>query len=92
MRQPRLFGDSTWTLGRRTTHVVLRSDQTGYTIRIRWSDKLGLQLDHTFVNYARALRVCEQIELRGRLDMTCWKRIYNPKWTPRCETIRRAVA
>lgn len=88
MQQPRLFGDSTWHLGRRTAHVVPRSDGHGYRIRIRWSDKLGLQLDHTFVNASRAHRICEQIELRGRLDMSCWKRIYRPNWTPYCETRR----
>lgn len=88
MRQPRLFGDSVWHLGRRTAHVVLRSDQTGYTIRVRWSDKLGLQLDHVFVSEHRAKQVVEQIHLRGKLEMSCWKRIYRPKWTPRCNTIR----
>lgn len=90
MRQPRLFGDHTWTLGRRTAHVVPRNDGTGYTVRIRWSHKLGLQLDHVFVNHARAARIAEQIALRGRLDMSCWKRIFYPKWTPHCETIRSA--
>lgn len=87
MRQPRLFGDSCWRLGRRVPHVVPRSDGYGYRIRIRWSHKLGLQLDHTFVNASRAEKVCDQIKLRGRLDMSCWKRIYNPKWSPSCNQL-----
>lgn len=88
MKQPRLFGDYIWRLGRRTPYVVPRSDGHGYRVRVRWSDKLGLQLDHTFFDEARAQRIVEQIRLRGRLDMTCWKKIYRPKWTPTCRTVR----
>ena len=89
MKQAQLFEDHTkWHIGRRAAHVVCRRDATGYTVRIRWSQKLGLQLDHVFITYAAAQRKARDIELLGFIKPVYWKRIFNPKWTPSCETIR----
>jgi hypothetical protein len=89
--QPQLFGDPQvrWRLGRRSVHVVPRRDLTGYTIRVRWSEKLGLQLDHVFVDLRRAQDVVQRIYTSGFLTLACWKRIYRPKWSPTCRTLTR---
>lgn len=81
------LGDYVWTLRRyHSVHVVPRSDMQGYRIRIRWSNKLGLQLDNTVMSYTRAMSLAQQIQLRGRVDMRLWKKIFNPRWTPKCYT------
>lgn len=76
-----------WTLNHRSVHVVPRRDATGYTIRVRWSQKLGLQLDTVFTSRHRAVAIAQQIMLRGRIDLQYWKRIFNPKWSPTCTTL-----
>ena len=76
-----------WVLKRRSVYVVPRRDGTGYVIRVRWSERLGLQLDHVFTHEARALQVCRQIELRGSIDLAYWKKIFFPKWSPTCRTL-----
>jgi hypothetical protein len=86
MHQQRLFGDVTWTIGHRTVHVVPRTDMQGYRIRIRWTHKLGIQLDNTIMSRARAVALAQQIALRGRIDITLWKKIYHPKWDRQCCT------
>jgi hypothetical protein len=88
MRQAPLFEDhEQWFLRGRLVHVVPRSDGTGLTLRIRWSRKLGLQLDHVFVNHLAAQRKASQIELCGYIRPVYWKRIFKPRWTLQCLTI-----
>lgn len=77
-----------WYLGQRMVHVVPRSDLTGYVLRVRWSHKLGLQLDHVFVSVVAAQRKAFDIERNGFLRPVHWKRIFNPKWSRSCETSR----
>ncbi len=89
MRQRPLLDDHTrWFLRGRTPHVVPRADATGYVLRVRWSPKLGLQLDHVFSSYDRALRHAEHIGLTGFIRPVFWKRIFHPKWSPTCHTLR----
>lgn len=89
MHQPQLFGrDAKWRLGRRTLHVVPRNDMTGYVIRTRWSQQLGMQLDHVFASHAEATRYVDRIALCGFITPIHWKKIFRPKWTPKCQTIR----
>lgn len=78
-----------WFLRGRMVHVVPRTDGTGLTLRIRWSPKLGLQLDHVFVNHRAAQDMASRIETSGFIRPVYWKRIFNPKWTPSCLTISR---
>lgn len=91
MHQPTLFGDAQratrWCIARRSLYIVPRRDLTGYTIRMRWSQKLGLQLDHVFMSYADAARTVERIYAAGFITMNCWKRIYNPRWSTSCRTL-----
>lgn len=89
MRQAQLFEDHTkWYLRGRMVHVVARADRAGYTVRVRWSDKLGLQLDHVFFTYNEASAKARDIELCGCLRPVYWKRIFRPHWSRSCETIR----
>jgi hypothetical protein len=89
MRQRPLLEDHTrWFLHGRTPHVVPRADATGYVLRVRWSPKLGLQLDHVFSSYDRALQHAEHIELAGFIRPVFWKRIFHPKWSSTCRTLR----
>lgn len=89
MRQRPLLEDHTrWFLRGRTPHVVPRADATGYVLRVRWSPKLGLQLDHVFSSYDRALQHAEHIQLTGFIRPVFWKRIFHPKWSPTCLTLR----
>ena len=91
MHQPQLFGDAQratrWHLARRTAHVVARRDGSGYVIRVRWSQKLGLQLDHLFFSKAEADAVCNRVHTVGYITLSCWKKIYNPKWSAQCRTL-----
>jgi hypothetical protein len=89
VRQLPLLTDHTqWFLRGRMVHVVPRADATGYVLRVRWSPKLGLQLDHVFPSHSLALRHADRIELTGRIRPVFWKRIYHPKWSPTCLTLR----
>lgn len=89
MRQRPLLEDHTrWFLRGRAPHVVPRADATGYVLRVRWSPKLGLQLDHVFSSYDRALQHAEHIQLTGFIRPVFWKRIFHPKWSPTCLTLR----
>ena len=82
--------ETMWSLGQvRTAHVVLRSDGTGYTVRVRWSRALGLQLDYVFVTARAARSVADRINRARVIRPTLWKKIYHPSWSPQCETIKK---
>lgn len=87
--QTQLFDrDAKWHLNRRVPHIVPRADNTGYVIRVRWSQKLGFQLDHVFASHRVAVETLDRIQLAGFITPINWKRFFNPKWSPKCVTLR----
>ena len=89
-RQGELFTDPhvEWRLGKRTVHIVPHPTTTCLRIRIRWSQKLGLELQHDIYSGQQARRVIERILARGKIQRNRWRAYYNPRWTPSCVTIR----
>lgn len=88
-RQRALFDvaeQTKWYLRGRMCHVVARTDGTGYTLRVRWSPKLGLQLDHVFVTSSDAHIKARDIERNGFLRPVFWKKIFRPQWDRSCHT------
>ena len=77
-----------WRLKGRSVHV------TTYTsgqvcearIRIRWSEKLGLELKHVCVDHAQAERVANAIRAKGVVCVDNWHMRYFPgkQWETRC--------
>lgn len=90
-RQRELFTDPhiEWRLGRRSVHIVSHPSKTCVRLRIRWSNKLGLELQHDIYSRAHAEATVRRIIARGAIQRDRWRAYYNPQWTPSCETIRR---
>ena len=86
-KQRELFTDPhiEWRLGRRQPKIVVHRTKTCLRVRIRWSQKLGLELQHDIYSQAHAERVVRRILERGAIQRDRWYAIYNPTWSPSCQ-------
>jgi len=61
---------------------IIRTYHSGpvkdYTIRIIWSDKLGLCFKTTFNNYNVAEKQYEYIKSKDYIDIDQWHKVYYP--------------
>lgn len=70
-----------WDLERRSAFYVLHSTGTCYRVRIRWSNKLGLELPVDIYSSAHAQRVVDRIHARGCIEVARWYRVFFPSRT-----------
>jgi hypothetical protein len=72
-----------WRLYKRhTAFFVTHSGGTCYRVRIRWSGKLGLELDYDLHSTFEAQRVCERINNVRYIEPSRWRRVYYPDRAP----------
>lgn len=84
-KQPDLFA-SEWRLARREVHVVPHPTLTCYRLRVRWSQRLGLELKYDIYSLRDAERTIERIKARGFIQRNRWHAYFNPQWDTRCRT------
>ena len=61
-----------WYLGTR------RAEAVGNRVRIRWSDKLGLELDQALPSQCAAMRVASRINATKKIRVDLWRREFYP--------------
>ncbi len=77
-----------WRLGRRTVYAVPHPTLTCYRLRVRWSQRLGLELNYDIYSMRDAERTIERIKARGFIQRNRWHAYFNPQWSTNCKELR----
>ena len=73
------FDVAVWKLNGRKAEVQPHDGGT-FKVVVRWSEKLGVSLDHVFTDEANAKRIAEDVSKQGAIKTQYWSKEFFPKW------------